>query len=223
MATINFIKIEQMFDWLEKICYYECMSNAKAINMFDDDLELSLNLDDDFQVPFEKLLNKSFSSEGLTVCFSGSRPTALPWKYNEECELCQKFKVSMLEIIDKLYDAGFRHFITGLALGFDTIMTELLLKKRAEKKIFIECAIPCKEQTTFWRSEDKVRYNSLLNQVDKITYTSQEYHGGVYKIRNKYMIDNSNLLVAVQFKESRGTAATIELAASVNLPRIIFH
>lgn len=213
-----------MFDNAVKICYHDDMNKVEEINMFGENLELSLDLYDDFNSELKGFLKKAFSGQGLTVCFSGSRPTALPWKYNEECELCQKFKEAMFAVIDRLYAAGFTHYITGLALGFDTIMTELLLQKRDEgKNIFIECAIPCQSQTTFWQVGEKTRHEAILKRVDKVTYTSQEYHGGVYKIRNKYMVDNANLLVAVQFTPSRGTATTIDLAKKAKLPRIIFH
>ncbi len=157
------------------------------------------------------------------VCFTGSRPMSLPWKFNENCDLFIEFHARLKSFIEKLVDAGFNHFITGMALGFDTYAAESVLeKKRGGKPAYLECAIPFEKQAARWSQEQINRYNSVLKHADKITYVSNEFDMGCYARRNEYMVKNASLVVALQIKPDGGTAATIKLAKKYNKPIILF-
>lgn len=160
-----------------------------------------------------KEIDPGFASK--TVCFSGNRPAHLPWKTNEDCDIYEEFKSSFIKLIDKLIDAGYRHFISGMALGFDLIAAETILELKEIKKVKItlECAIPCIGQTDRWNTASKTRYRRVLERADKVTLVSDKsYYTGCFAKRNEFMVNRSDLVVALNFSQSGGTVSTINYA-----------
>jgi len=152
------------------------------------------------------------------VCLTGNRPSSLPWQYNESCELCAEFKSRIKNFFKLLINKGYTKFISGLAMGFDIIATEVLLELKNDGcKVFIEGAVPCLNQTKGWKKDYIDRYKVILNALDKVTFTSNyAYFEGCYIIRNKYMVDNSSLVVGCQLKKSSGTKSTLDYALKQN-------
>lgn len=149
-----------------------------------------------------------------TCCFTGHRPKNLPWGYKEKGVKFFIFKNKLKKIIKQSIKAGYVYFISGMALGIDILCAEIILKlKTKHYNIKLECAIPCKNQTEKWKTESIDRYNKILTLADKITYTSNSnYYNGCMQKRNKYMIDSSNLLIAVFNGSNGGTKQTIDYA-----------
>lgn len=149
-----------------------------------------------------------------TCCFTGHRSKNLPWGYKEKGIKFFVFKNKLKKIIKQSIKAGYIYFISGMELGIDMLCAEIILKlKKKHPNIKLECAIPCKNQTEKWKKESIDRYNKILSLADKITYTSNSnYYNGCMQKRNQYMIDNSNLLIAVFNGSNGGTKQTIEYA-----------
>ena len=58
--------------------------------------------------------------------------------------------------------------------------------------------MPCVDQTEKWHDEQIERYSGILKKADKVYYSSdKEYFRDCMNLRNKYMVDNSDLLLAV--------------------------
>lgn len=149
-----------------------------------------------------------------TCCFTGHRPNKLPWGYNEKGIRFFLFKNKLRKSIKEAIKGGYKYFISGMALGSDMLCAEMVLKlKKKHPNITLECAIPCINQTERWLKTSIDRYNTIVSKSDKITYVSDKpYYNGCMQKRNKYMIDNSSLLIAVYNGCSGGTHQTIELA-----------
>ena len=147
-------------------------------------------------------------------CFTGHRSQKLPWSFNEQDERCLIMKEELYLEIEKSINEGYDTFLCGMALGFDMICAETVLQLKLKyKSIKLIGAIPCKNQTEKWKKESIDRYNKILSLADKITYTSNSnYYNGCMQKRNQYMIDNSNLLIAVFNGSNGGTKQTIEYA-----------
>ena len=64
----------------------------------------------------------------ITCCFSGHRAQSLPWGFNEKDERCKKMKSRLKKEIISAINSGYSTFICGMALGFDTICAEMVLK-----------------------------------------------------------------------------------------------
>ena len=178
-----------------------------------------------FDNGFDELLKSDFilPIKNGTVCLTGNRPASLPWKYNEDCEFCLLFKERLKKFFVKLVELGYSKFISGLAMGFDIIATEILIKLKSEGyDIFIEGAVPCLNQTRGWKNDYIKRYQNVLDSLDKVTFTSNyAFFEGCYQIRNRYMVDNSDLIVGCQIKKSAGTKSTLEYAQKLKKNIII--
>lgn len=149
-----------------------------------------------------------------TCCFTGHRPSALPWKYNEKGVDFVMFRHRLRVAVEKAIERGYTRFITGMAQGVDLIAAEVVLDfKRENPSIILECAVPCKNQQADWNEENKIRYNEILRVADRVTFiTDQDYTEGCMKKRNEYMIENSSLVIAGFNGKVGGTKQTISLA-----------
>ena len=92
-------------------------------------------------------------------CFTGHRPSQLPWGYNEFGIRCKFFKFRLKRVIMKCIKQNYKHFISGMALGVDIIAAEIVLDlKSHHPDITLECALPCKNQSEKWNDESILRY-----------------------------------------------------------------
>ena len=122
------------------------------------------------------------------------------------------FKVK--SAIQKAIEDGYTHFITGMAYGFDMLVTQALIElKKTHPQIIIECAIPCENQTKKWDIEDISEYEYLIKKCDIITVLSKKYTPECMFERNRYMVDKSSLVIsAYNGLEKSGTAYTLNYA-----------
>jgi uncharacterized phage-like protein YoqJ len=103
----------------------------------------------------------------------------------------------------------------GMALGFDLKSFNVLLKKRSYNIDIIAC-VPCKEQDKFFNKKEKEEYNNLIKKADKIIYVSNEYTNGCMQQRNRFMVDNSSLLITYFYYPRGGTLYTVNYAKKQN-------
>ena len=90
---------------------------------------------------------------------------------------------------------------------------EVLRLREVYPNIKLECALPCVDQTEKWHDEQIERYSGILKKADKVYYSSdKEYFRDCMNLRNKYMVDNSDLLLAVWNGKKGGTANTVKYA-----------
>lgn len=155
----------------------------------------------------------------LTCCFTGHRPKNLPWGYNKDDIRWFKLQNIIMKEIEKLVDEGYTHFISGMAQGIDIWCAKVVLNlKKDHPEITLECAVPCRSQSKKWPDEDKYEYYYILKNADKVTLISDKYTKTCMQDRNKYMVDNSDLVLAVYDKtqDKSGTAQTIRYAKEKN-------
>lgn len=150
-----------------------------------------------------------------TVCFTGRRPQKLPWGYNESDERCLRLKEKLEKEIDLAIKNGATHFISGMALGVDMWAAEIVLeKKKKDSTITLEAAVPHKGQASSWSSEHRARYAEILKKCDAITYVSENYSPYCMMKRNRYMVDKSDLVIAVTDDFTGGSGKTVLYARS---------
>ncbi len=120
--------------------------------------------------------------------------------------------------IKVLTQKGITHFITGGALGFDTLAANSVIDARKDNpQIKLILALPCKNQTNGWKQKDIVEYQRLLSLADKIIYVSEEYYNGCMQKRNRYMADNSSHCIFYMTSPRGGTAYTVKYAIEKDL------
>lgn len=157
------------------------------------------------------------------ACFTGHRSQKLPWRFNEDDDRCKAMKIALCSEIEKAIMRGYTTFLCGMALGFDMICAEtvIALKKRYPH-IKIIGAIPCREQDSMWSTAYKARYRTLLEQLDGIRCEYDRYNGAECMLeRNRFMVNNSSLMIALFNGLPGGTKSTIDYARQQGLEIII--
>lgn len=148
-----------------------------------------------------------------TCAFTGHRPEKLPWGYYEEDFRCQGLKERMWKAAQDIYDMGYRHFLCGMAQGCDLYFAETILALRClAVGVTLEAVIPHVGQADRWSAYSRERYERILGMCDKRTTLAQRYTSGCMQHRNRHMVDNASLLLAVYDGGGGGTGYTVGYA-----------
>ena len=160
----------------------------------------------------------------VSCCFTGHRPTKLPWGLDESDERCVQLKKRIFDAVETACEEGYSHFICGMAMGCDLYFAEAVLTaKERFPALTLEAAIPCLTQTDGWPEEQKARYQRILAACDYETVVQEHYSRDCMQRRNRYMVDHAALLIAVHDGLPGGTRSTVLYAMRqkimvVNLP-----
>lgn len=147
------------------------------------------------------------------ICFTGYRPFKLPFKMSENDEGYISFLNRAQGLICAQIEAGNTYFISGMARGVDMMLAEIVLEmKKSYYNVYLECAVPFKGQCDNWAEGQRRQYNSILQASDKITILSDTYKVGGYLNRNRYMVDSSDIVIAVFDGKEGGTKFTCDYA-----------
>lgn len=113
------------------------------------------------------------------------------------------------EILKAIAD-GYTHFISGFATGADLLFADIVVQLKAVYPIELEAAIPYLGRM---KTPDKT-FQRLIRCCDTVKIHSDCYFEGCYARRNRYMVDQSQLIIAVyDGRTTGGTAATLRYAA----------
>ena len=125
-----------------------------------------------------------------TCAFTGHRPKGLG--YPESDERCAALKEKIRSLIVKLTEEeGVTHFISGMAQGVDMYAAEIVLElKKQHPQITLECAIPYERQAAYWSEP----------------------------LRNRYMVDHADIVLAVWNGGPSGTGQTVWYARETGKP-----
>jgi uncharacterized phage-like protein YoqJ len=83
---------------------------------------------------------------------------------------------------------------TGMALGWDQAVAEACVKIGLP---FVAC-LPCDDQNALWEHHQQKRYQELLqNAVEVIVVSPGPYAVRKMFVRNEYLVDNCNILLAL--------------------------
>lgn len=156
-----------------------------------------------------------------TACFTGYRAAKLPWGNMEASVEAKLLRLDLLANIRAASANGITHFIVGMSDGTDLMAAEMALGLRGELGLTLECAVPFRQQAAYYTNSDKRRYTRILECADKKTLLSDGYATGCYELRNKYMVDQSSLVIAVFDGVAGGSRSTVEYAKKSNVETII--
>jgi uncharacterized phage-like protein YoqJ len=143
-------------------------------------------------------------SRQTSACFTGHR-------------YLQKYSASWIET--ELYSAilcsylhGTKRFISGGAIGIDQLAAKLVLKlKQQYSDVVLTFAKPFEKQASVWPQHAVEAYDRLLEQADEIVNVCENPENKwqavkSMQIRNEWMVNNSNLVIAVWDGNKGGTA-----------------
>ena len=155
-----------------------------------------------------------------TCCCTGHRPKGFPFKYGTDLKKHKEYLKALEQKIKfAITSCGITNFISGMALGADMDFAEIVLYLRDTEHypITLECAIPDVNQTLKWNDKDKQRYTALVERADGKNYISGRNAADAMLSRNRYMVDKSELVIAVfNGIERGGTWYTINYAKKKN-------
>lgn len=153
-----------------------------------------------------------------TCSFTGHRPKGFLWNYfDKDCPPHQKYLAALRKIVVELAQNGIEKFICGGALGADQDFAEIVLEVRQTSNIQLEIAMPCPNQDLKWNDRDKERYRNILRRADTVSLISEHYTTFCMQARNRYMVDKSDVVIAVwNMSNIGGTFNTIEYAKKKN-------
>ncbi len=151
----------------------------------------------------------------MAVAFTGHRPETIPYINDFNSEQYFDLQKAVWKEIQRYVNAGYSTFYCGAARGADILCGEIILaeKETGHSELKLICAVPFKEQAKGWDTKEKLQYYELLRRSDRIVQVCDSYRRGCYHTRNRYMVDNSDVLIAIYNGELRGgTAYTVNYA-----------
>jgi len=141
-------------------------------------------------------------------CFTGHRPEKL-----NTPETVVKAKLE--EAIRQAVADGYTTFISGMARGVDIWAAQIVLKLRANNPaIRLIAAVPYKGFEERWSKLWQDQFNFILEYADLVKYICKGYSMTSFQIRNEWMVDHSNRVIAVFNGELGGTKNTIDYATT---------
>lgn len=153
-----------------------------------------------------------------TVAFTGYRPHKFDFPLSHDSEMYEKLTKAGFQAIIKAMELGYENFVVGGAPGFDILCMELisLARKLTQQNNKLICALPYADfrNSSYFPEEWRTRYDAAIKACDHIINVTGNEHEtrGCFQRRNRFMVDNSILLICYHTGKSGGTANTISYA-----------
>ena len=157
----------------------------------------------------------------LRIAITGYRPAKLPAKYGYDItnqayrELADAIRDTILRLAQK-YRINRFVCISGMALGTDQLFVQVahqLKQDPALENVHITAAIPCYGQETKGPVPSRELYHHILSLCDETVHVTQRsFTPTCMELRNQWMVDRCDILLAVYDGKSGGTANCIRYA-----------
>ncbi len=149
----------------------------------------------------------------FAVCFSGHRPEKLPT--GAPLRMMQSLLYS--EIRAAILD-GADTFYAGTARGVDLWAAEMVLHfRRHFPGLKLICVLPFAKQGAHLSGMARYRFQTVLNAADSIVCICDKYQRDCFTRRNRYMVSQSQRLIALVADMHSGTGQTIRMARQAGL------
>lgn len=124
------------------------------------------------------------------------------------------------ELTNLAIEQGITTFLTGMALGTDTLAAIIW----TQRSLTWKAIVPCSDQSQLWTYKQQQDYRQLLTKATEIKILYPQYQQGVMQGRDAWLVKNSDLCLAVwDGRKTGGAYLTIEMARKAKLPLIIFN
>ena len=147
-----------------------------------------------------------------TCCFTGHRdiPT----------DRLQMVMTGTEAKVRELISQGYRYFGVGGAIGYDTIVAELLLRLREREYpgIRIILVYPFDGFISRWSDSQQATYTRLLPLYNKRVCVCKSASREAYLARDRHLVDYSSACIAYCTRQTGGTAYTSRYAAARGVP-----
>jgi uncharacterized phage-like protein YoqJ len=156
------------------------------------------------------------NDKAKSCCFSGHRSAHFDMDASYMGGIMQDV---LKKAIEDAIAAGFATFHSGMAMGFDIIAAEMVIKQKyaATGEISLISVIPFAGQEKKWSKKWRERHDAILRAADKIIVLNPNYIRGCYHERNRYLVDNSTRLIGLWGDKAGGTKHTFDYAAKAGI------
>ena len=157
---------------------------------------------------------ESLSSIISSVCFTGHRNLS-----EAEIQLLSRRLTILIHTLITDHQTG--NFYTGGAIGFDTLAAQVVLdQKTKHENIRLNLILPCEQQDKNWNESQKCVYRSIIEKADSVRILSPFYYNSCMQIRNRELLNASDLCVAYlrDGTSGGGSLNTVLQAAKMNIP-----
>ena len=152
-----------------------------------------------------------------TACFTGHRPNKLKgYNPKDNKELLWRLHT---EIVRHIEEHQVDTFINGLALGIDQWAARIVIKLRQTKYPHIKLisAVPCKNHSNKWIKQSQIEWQEIVDLSDEVIYVSEEeYKPYLMQVRNEWMTNKSEYVIAVWDGTNGGTGNCVNFAKKQN-------
>ena len=122
----------------------------------------------------------------------------------------------------KLIGRGVDKFYCGMAKGFDLVCGNCVLELKKQYPIKLIACVPCPFQDKYFSETDKLRYRHVKNGADEVKIIAPRYYDGCMQERNRYMVDNSDIIFCYLLRSCGGTYYTVNYAKSQGKEIILY-
>ena len=145
-----------------------------------------------------------------TCCFTGHRAIA-PIHGERLSGIIERH-------IRELVAGGVYRFVTGGALGFDTMAAKAVIKMRENnERISLIVISPYAGQPDTWSDNDRFEYERIKNAADDFICLEAGYSKGCMRRRNHAMVDMSSVCISYLLYDKSGTSQTTDYAIQSGL------
>lgn len=121
-------------------------------------------------------------------------------------------------VIADLIKNGCKRFYCGMAKGFDLAAAESVIAlKESYPGVELVACIPCGGQSLSYSASDKRRYNRILSFCSETITLSGDYYKGCMHVRDRFMVDNSDIVLSYLREKRGGTYYTVSYAEKKGL------
>lgn len=159
----------------------------------------------------------------MKIAITGHRPNKLGNDYNLTSPLIINISIELNRIIDNYKSRYWINpttndyardltLISGMALGIDTLWAKLA----HQNELPLIAAIPCLNQNKMWKQLSKDLYKGLLEHplTTQHLVTNTEYNHNCMQLRNEWMVNNCDVLIAVWDRTPGGTGNCVNYAVN---------
>lgn len=144
-------------------------------------------------------------------CFTGHRPDKVGKNENF-------IKEQLRKCIKDAIQEGYLTFISGMAMGVDMWAAEIVIEEKENNpEIKLVCASPYPDFEKNRSLADRIKYQFVIENSDYIINVSDKYTRFCFQIRNMWMVDRADRVIAVYNGSRGGTHNTVEYAKKKNI------
>ncbi len=137
--------------------------------------------------------------------------------------LPEDFDKNLLEEkIEGLIQGGANEFLCGMAVGFDLLCAEIVLKLKRKHDLKLVACIPCESQSAYYSQADKIRYDKILAACNEKIVLAPLYYNGCMQKRDRYMVERADVVFCYLAQKTGGTYYTVNYAKSSEVKIVYF-